>query len=199
MYAEGKDGMRPEIDAWFVDLYARRYGAVHAYACRRVGADAAADAAAEVFLVAWRRGPQLAPEHELPWLYATARRVTANMVRSDARSTALCARLAFNTLDETAAGGTDPFEKLDTSLAVHRSLMTLSTNDREVLMLVTWEDLDIRAAAKTLGCTTTAFRVRLHRARKRFRAVWDAQYHEQHSGEPAISTALPADTLQEIT
>ena len=51
------------------------------YALRRcTSAEAAEDAAAEVFLVAWRRVDEVPPD-SLPWLFATARRVIANQRR----------------------------------------------------------------------------------------------------------------------
>ena len=39
----------------FIDLYEMHYDEVHAFCARRVGWDAAADATADVFAVAWRR------------------------------------------------------------------------------------------------------------------------------------------------
>lgn len=39
----------------FTSLYGASYGAIHAYAARRVGLEAADEIAAETFLVAWRR------------------------------------------------------------------------------------------------------------------------------------------------
>lgn len=47
------------------------------------------------------------------------------------------------------------------------ALAALSEADREVLILVAWDQLDAKESADVLGCTTGAFRVRLHRARKR--------------------------------
>jgi RNA polymerase sigma-70 factor (ECF subfamily) len=36
-------------------------------------------------------------------------------------------------------------------------------------MLTAWEELSSTDAAKVLGCSATAYRIRLHRARKRLR------------------------------
>jgi RNA polymerase sigma factor (sigma-70 family) len=46
----------------------------------------------------------------------------------------------------------------------------LPAADREVLRLTAWEDLDARAAAQVLGCSVSAFRMKLSRARKRLKA-----------------------------
>src|SRR5262249_56141105 len=43
----------------------------------------------------------------------------------------------------------------------------LSEKEREVLMLAAWEELSGPEAARVLGCTATAYRIRLHRARRR--------------------------------
>jgi RNA polymerase sigma-70 factor (ECF subfamily) len=43
----------------------------------------------------------------------------------------------------------------------------LGERDREALMLVAWDGLDHRDAATVMGCSTSAFTVRLHRARRR--------------------------------
>ena len=53
-------------------LYVRCYGAVYAYAARRVGGGVASEIAAETFLIAWRR-LDVVPEEPLPWLYGVAR------------------------------------------------------------------------------------------------------------------------------
>ena len=47
------------------------------------------------------------------------------------------------------------------------ALKSLPVVDRETLFLVAWEDLSPSLAAKSLGISQGAFRVRLHRARQR--------------------------------
>jgi RNA polymerase sigma-70 factor (ECF subfamily) len=47
------------------------------------------------------------------------------------------------------------------------ALARLSDRDREILLLVAWEDLDPASAASALGCSRATFAVRLHRARRR--------------------------------
>lgn len=69
--------MRPVSDVRaerFSALYVDSYGAIHAYACRRAGYEAADEIAAETFLVAWRKFDAL-PAEPLPWLYGVARNV----------------------------------------------------------------------------------------------------------------------------
>jgi RNA polymerase sigma-70 factor (ECF subfamily) len=54
---------------------------------------------------------------------------------------------------------------LDPELA--QAMRALSRRDCEALLLVAWEDLTPAQAARSLGITQAAFRVRLHRARHR--------------------------------
>jgi len=59
--------------------------------------------------------------------------------------------------------------ELDPSL--HRALRELSPLEREALLLTAWEDLTPSQAARALGVSATAFRVRLLRARRRVQAT----------------------------
>jgi DNA-directed RNA polymerase specialized sigma24 family protein len=62
-------------------------------------------------------------------------------------------------------------------------LSHLGELDREALMLTYWEGLDGRAAAAVLGCGEAAFRVRLHRARKRLEAELTRESTDELVGE----------------
>ena len=128
----------------------------------------AQDAAAEVFLTAWRRLDEL-PEGDAArmWLYATARRVIANQRRSSRRRLALQERLAHHAVPQSppAAEGEEAL--------VHEALRRLGPRDREVLLLAEWEGLSPAQIAAVLGCLTVTARGRLHRARRRFRTAFE--------------------------
>lgn len=130
----------------------------------------AQDAVAEVFLTAWRRLDRL-PEDDAVrgWLYATARRVIANQRRSSRRRVALKERLA---LEAVPAPQEPPSPDREEAL-VHAALRRLGPRDREVLLLAEWEGLAPAQIATVLGCLTVTARGRLHRARRRFRAVFE--------------------------
>lgn len=135
---------------------------------RAASASDAQDAVAEVFLTAWRRLDEL-PDGDAArvWLYATARRVIANQRRSTRRRFALQERLA----QESASA---PQETSDGELTVvHEALRRLGPRDREVLLLAEWEGLSPTQIAGVMGCLTVTARGRLHRARRRFRAVFE--------------------------
>jgi RNA polymerase sigma-70 factor, ECF subfamily len=47
----------------------------------------------------------------------------------------------------------------------------LSDEDRELLLLISWEELSPGEAARVLGVSSLAARSRLHRARRRLRTL----------------------------
>lgn len=67
----------------------------------------------------------------------------------------------------TVAPQSDPTESLDRRDAFSAAFALLTEPDREVLRLVAWDGLDTRDAARVFGCSPGAFRVRLHRARRK--------------------------------
>ncbi|WP_163511894.1 RNA polymerase sigma factor [Fodinicola acaciae] len=154
----------------FEAVYRRHYRAVLAYALARAEPEVAADAVAETFVVAWRRFGEL-PAEPIGWLLAVTRRTIANQRRSADRQRALYERLA----NRPADGTRDPAELVAERRAVYAALDRLSPDDREILMLVGWDGLGRREAARVFGCSPVAFAVRLHRARKRFAAALAAQ------------------------
>lgn len=150
-------GVAPEDR--FRALFARHYPAVFRYAGRRLDRDEAADAAAEVFTVAWRKIAHLPPEPDtLPWLYGVARRVVANSARSRRRRQRLAARAAAHATEWSHTP--DP-------AGVLVALELLRSGDREILRLAAWEGLDPREMGLVLGCSPNAAAIRLHRARRR--------------------------------
>lgn len=138
---------------------------------RAASASDAQDAVADVFLTAWRRLEQL-PTGDAAriWLYATARRVIANQRRSSRRRAALQERLALEASSAPREHASDDYERA----LVRQALYTLGPRDREVLLLAEWEGLSPAQIAAVLGCLTVTARGRLHRARRRFRAAFEA-------------------------
>lgn len=142
----------------FASLYERHYGAIHAYASRRIGTEAADEITAETFLIAWRRLDDV-PANPLPWLYGVARNVVLRHRDSLHRQ-----RLAREAVErEPSAQGTDEAE----DPALWDAWSRLRPSDREVLALVAWEELSVAEAARVLGCPAARFSVRLFRARRR--------------------------------
>lgn len=142
-------------------LFERHHGELLRFAARRVLLDEAGDIVAETFLIAWRKLEVVPASSERAWLFATARNVIGSVYRRRSRETALL----------PAEDVADHAESVADRLLVQAALTRLSSLDQEALRLAEWDGLDDAEAAAVLGCSRTAFRVRLHRARRRFAAA----------------------------
>lgn len=141
---------------------------VQAYAIRRVGHDLAEEVLAETFLIAWRRLADV-PGDPLPWLLVVARNTISSQRRSAYRARAIEHEMGrIQELAHRADSADSTVLERDTML---RALATLTSAQREALLLVSWDGLSPDKAAAVAGCTTGTFRVRLHRARQRMRAA----------------------------
>ncbi|WP_308249685.1 RNA polymerase sigma factor [Sphaerisporangium fuscum] len=146
----------------FEAIYNAHYPAIHQYAARRTDSpEDTADVMSETFLTAWRRIADV-PEGEAArlWLYGVARRVLANQRRGQSRRAGLAERLK----DASSAARPSGPDGLD---RVREAFDDLPARDRDVLTLACWEGLTGPEIGKVLGCTATAARIRLHRARRR--------------------------------
>jgi RNA polymerase sigma-70 factor (ECF subfamily) len=150
----------------FEDLYRAAYPRVLAYARSVASREDADDAVAETFAIAWRRQRDIPRGAELGWLIGVARRVLANARRSRRRAGALHALLDL----QPRISGPDPAERVQDG-ELRAALLTLSPLDREAVVLTAWLDLSAADAARALGITPAAFRMRSARARRRLRAA----------------------------
>jgi RNA polymerase sigma-70 factor, ECF subfamily len=150
---------RAAVEARFAEIFAH-LGVLTAYARRR-GARAPDEIAAEAMAIAWRRLADVPRDDPRPWLIATAR----NLLLADRRRHGTPLQ-DLEGIDPPAAPEL-PSPTLDLDPELEVALATLSETDREALLLVAWEDLTPAAAAACLGISPAAFRVRLHRARRR--------------------------------
>jgi RNA polymerase sigma-70 factor, ECF subfamily len=169
----------------FGKLYREQARAILAYALRRVeNPEDASDVVAETFLVAWRRLDEVPiGRRERLWLYAVARRVTANVRRAEGRRTRLAERLSETLPTELAIdpglGGK--------AIEVLRAMAGLGDEERELLLLVTWDELSPSEAAKVLGLSPLAARSRLHRARRRLRVLLE-EHESARRCSPQLDT-----------
>jgi RNA polymerase sigma-70 factor, ECF subfamily len=167
----------------FEFIYNASCDSVLAYVLRRTDRENALDVVAETWLIAWRRLPEI-PRNSLPWLLGVARKVLANQRRSISRRDELCHKLRSQPEESflhhypNARGLGDVVAKV---------FEDLSPTDREMLCLVAWEGLKPKDAAAVMGYTSSAFSVRLHRARRRF-----IRSLEESAGQPASISALAA-------
>lgn len=139
-------------------LYDAAYPRVAAYALRRARSpEDALDVVAETMLIAWRRLDEI-PEGppRLAWLFGVARRVLANHYRAERRKVGLLQR-----------ANAEPRGPAPEFHLVHEALDRLRPQQREILTLSAWDDLDNDEIAAVLGLTPATVAVRLHRARRR--------------------------------
>jgi RNA polymerase sigma-70 factor, ECF subfamily len=180
----------------FEALYAAHAGAVRGYAMRRTNAAQADDVVAEVFLIAWRRLDAV-PADARVWLLGTARKVLANGRRGAARRQAVQGRLEREvwTRPNYAPAAEQLLTPESEPAARHvlDALHSLRKSDREALLLIAWEELSHREAARVLGVRESTFGVRLHRAKRRL----ERALAERNSTTPDITT--PDVTTPDVT
>jgi RNA polymerase sigma-70 factor, ECF subfamily len=152
----------------FTEIFQTFHVRVTAYARRRIPAGAVDDVVAAAFLAAWRHLESLPPD-PLPWLYRAAALEIAAQSRKDRQRRRLAQRVR-GTADPSEA---DHADRVATADRWRVAFMKLGEGDREVLRLAAWEQLTPREGATVLGCSPTAYKVRLHRARRRLEGLID--------------------------
>jgi RNA polymerase sigma factor (sigma-70 family) len=160
------DGVADE----FVRLFWRYGSAVHSYLSRRAGRRHADDLLEEVWVRAFRsRGSYDDQVPALPWLYGVARNVLLGHFRSQHS-------IRAGDAGRYTVGEPDPWDAVDDRLdarhavsGLAEALAALSTDDREVLLLVAWEQLTPAEVAVVLDIPQGTARSRLHRARAQLR------------------------------
>lgn len=132
--------------------------------------DLAEDLASTVFLEAWRSRHRLRVENDsvLPWLYGIATNVCRRQRRTLFRRWRAIRRLppeldVPDPADEVAARLDDERRMADVLAVIDR----LPAVERDVVVLVVWEELDYQSAAVALGVPIGTVRSRLNRARRR--------------------------------
>jgi RNA polymerase sigma-70 factor (ECF subfamily) len=205
-------------------LYGEHAPAVKAYILRRAQASVADDLVAEVFMVCWRRLDELPAEPlpwllgVARRVLSTQRRGERRRVALHRRLAEGGAAVGAVEATSPAVGSLSPaveaFSPTAGSLpptadtlppavdfagagaggALRGALAQLSESDREVLMLIAWEELSPTQAAAALGVKAATVRVRLHRARRRLaRALvreGGGQSEASEVGEPLPCTPL---------
>jgi RNA polymerase sigma factor (sigma-70 family) len=183
------DQASSERRARFELLYADCHSAALGYVTRRATTpEDAADAIAEVFLIAWRRMDDV-PEGEARrlWIYGVARRVLANQRRGQRRRSALTEQLTRELAQiPTAVAFPTSVGSTERTAALTAAFKRLSESDRELLSLEGWEELNAGQIAAVLGCSRNAARIRLHRARRRLAQQLARQEDEITTAEPTV-------------
>ncbi|MFG1912870.1 RNA polymerase sigma factor [Kribbella sp. NPDC048928] len=151
------------MDDWFEALVQEHGTAIHAYLMRRSGV--ADDLLGDVWVVAYGARSSYDPSlgSARAWLFGVARHVLHGYYR---KHRFRVRRLVDRPFDETAAVDA----RLDAEAlgpALRTAMRELPAAERELLLLVAWEDLTPTEAAQVLGIPAGTARSRLHRARQR--------------------------------
>ncbi len=154
----------------FVEIVRRHEVAIHGYLSRRAGSQAADDLLGEVWVRAFgaRHGYDTSYDDARPWLYGIARNVLRAHWRTGRRN------IDLDAPDETLDPWDEVIDRLD-SAASARALTLAVSNlpavERDVLLLVAWEQMTPAEAAIALSIPPGTARSRLHRARETLRNI----------------------------
>ena len=161
----------------FGEVFDRYVRLVRRYAARRLGEDRADDATAETFGIAFeRRAAFDAGRGELrSWLLGIATNVIRNYSREEDRR-----MRALGHFDVDAGDvGVEVEHAFFAAPEVGAALAALEPGDRDVLVLVAWEDMTYQQVADALDIPLGTVRSRLHRARQLLRASLGAHLDEE--------------------
>src|SRR6476469_11270726 len=117
-------------EARFAEIF-QNLGSIVRYAAARGSRDPEG-IAAEVMTIAWRRLPSLPADNPRPWLFVTAR----NLLMAERRRAGRQTPLDPGHADQAAAPAIESGDA-----AVTSALLELRPDDRELLLLVAWDDL----------------------------------------------------------
>jgi RNA polymerase sigma factor (sigma-70 family) len=171
----------------FAEVFDRHAPLIHRYINRRAGRQAADDLVAETFLAAFGRRSRydLRYSDARPWLYGIATNLIGQHRREEVRQHRI-RQAAIPALD--APGHEDQVTADVTARGVRgllaAALAGLPGGERDVLVLIAWEQLTYEETARALDIPVGTVRSRLSRARTRVR-------------EALVAAGL-TDTLTEI-
>lgn len=170
----------------FAVLFDRHAPFIQRYLARRVGPETADDLLAETFLAAFgkRHGYDPGFPDARPWLYGFATNLIAQHKREEAR------RYRYLQAAGPAPDLPDITEQVLATVTAHSmrsrlvsALARLSAGDRDVLLLVAWEQLSYEEVARALAIPVGTVRSRLHRARTQLRGPLGDTYKELTTDE----------------
>ncbi len=175
------------MDDWFVAQVEEHGPDIHAYLSRRTVGGVADDLLGDVWVAAYGGRSGYDPERGTPraWLYGVARHVLHGYYRKQRLRVGRFLGIDRST-DETAAVDA----RLDAAAlgpALRAGLRELPDVERELLLLVAWENLTPTEAAQVLGIPPGTARSRLHRARTRMdeRLGGSLQIHDEEPRQEA--------------
>ncbi len=183
----------PASEQRFREVFDGCHERVYVYCRRRADPGMARDAAAETFLVAWRRIDDVPDgDRALLWLYGVARRVLANQYRTRKRQQRLIRRLAWLGSEPSLDPETQVVRRSEDQ-EVLDALARLRPEDQELIRLAMWEELPHGAIGDMLGCSAHAVDQRIRRAGQRLASELErsGHTHEQTTPKPVSRGEAP--------
>jgi RNA polymerase sigma-70 factor, ECF subfamily len=168
----------------FDAIYCEFHPRIHRYLARLIGLDEAEDVAQEVFLkISGSLGDFRGESSLLTWVY----RIATNAAMDRIRTPAYRARLASTCLDDSCRAGEGPAAagdrlpsaeeqaiRSEMSGCVQGLLAQLPDSYRTAMVLSDMEGMKNAEIAEVLGVTLDTVKIRLHRARARFKQSLEA-------------------------
>jgi RNA polymerase sigma factor (sigma-70 family) len=161
----------------FAEIFDRHFATVFRFAERRVGRDQAAEVASETFARAFAKRRSFRPDavDALPWLLGIASKLILHERRRFVRYLAAVERASTETRTAERDGGVSSADRrLDLPgdwARMRGALLQLPDVDRELLLLVTWDELSYADAAAVLELPLGTIRSKLHRSKARLREL----------------------------
>jgi RNA polymerase sigma factor (sigma-70 family) len=182
----------PEL---FAIVFDRHFATIHRYLERRVGREGADELSGEVFRIAFEQRRRFRPLHDsaLPWLYGLATNLLLKRWRGDARAARALARLqaASRNSDGELDGADDRLSAAAARMQLLEALAALEPGDRDVIVLVAWEELSYQEVAAALDLPLGTVRSRLNRARRTLR-----EHLEAGGNEPVTVIGKPREGIR---
>jgi RNA polymerase sigma-70 factor (ECF subfamily) len=130
------------------------------------------------FETAWTKMEAIPLLSQRAWLFGVARNHVRNHVRAERRRSSLVDAIgALRPVEETRLfpGGVDPVEVAPLLAALQR----LSCDERELVQLVAWHEMEPAEIAVVLDISANNARVRIHRARRHLETLMQAELGEE--------------------
>ena len=152
-------------------VFRRHYPSVARFLQRRLGASRGEELAAETFARAFARRDRYVPGAPTarPWLFGIASNLASAARRAEERQLRAYGRLPLGRVEDEAASADARLDARSEIAPLVDSLLALSREDREALLLYAWADLTYAEIAEALGIPVGTVRSRISRARLKTR------------------------------
>jgi RNA polymerase sigma-70 factor (ECF subfamily) len=127
------------------------------------------DAVQEAFTKIYENLPRFRGGSKLgTWIF----RIAVNSAIQVSRR--LKSKKKWTSLDEVGESAVETIDLDDSAQLVHKAMAEMKHEDRAILSLFYWEELNLIEIGEALGCGANAAKTRLFRARSRFKEIYEA-------------------------